>query len=416
MKLKHLIFPFVILLSCNSLKTKNQKRSNLPSKHVLKKTTKNNLQTVDFVFKDTIYIGQTRKIKSLHDYFSNSNKRDSVYLLIDPGTYYSNEMWIKGDFVTIEGRGQVNLYCTELHENVMWISGNHITVKNMRMKHFAPGNGENQNCSGRVIAFDNANHIVIEGCDLNGCGLAGLHDNLGNSDILIRNNYIHNNLLGAYTDIDGRVWLEETKGHDVFTFENNRMENNGPNRTLESNSLDSKITLLEKLNMYLINEGKVGNIQIGDWINTLSIEYPIELIKSKQVRTTEEGKVTEPIYILTQEGTELFKITCAFNASSREWEDKVGEINIINPKFETEKNIGVNNTVSEFLKAYPDAKFFYTYISDRFWCTTESLKKMQFKLSRNSFLGNIDLFSSDLIQIESKDFKTEGEIISVRIY
>ncbi len=190
---------------------------------------------------DTIHIGPDRTFTSLNDYFSKSNDKDSIYILIDEGTYYTDGTWIDGSHITIEGIGQVNLYCTILYENVMWISGNHITVKNIHMKHFAPGTGESQNCSGRVIGFDNAHHVVIENCDLNGCGLAGLHDNLGNSDIHIRNNYIHNNSLGAYTDIDGGVWQKEVDDHPVFTFENNRMENNGPDRKFEPNGVEDYI-------------------------------------------------------------------------------------------------------------------------------------------------------------------------------
>ena len=59
--------------------------------------------------------------------------------------------------------------------------------------------------------------------------------NLGNSNILIKKCYIHNNSLGAYTDIDGGVWQEATDDHPVFKFEKNRMENNGPDRVPENN-------------------------------------------------------------------------------------------------------------------------------------------------------------------------------------
>ena len=162
---------------------------------------------------DTIHIGATRSLKSLDDYFTKTYDKANLYILIDEGTYYSNGTWISGKNITLEGQGVVNLYCTELGENVMWVMGENITVRNIRMKHFAPGTGYNQNCSGRVIAFDHATHALIENCDLNGCGLAGLHDNIGNADILIKNNYIHNNSLGAYTDINGGVWLEEVDDH-----------------------------------------------------------------------------------------------------------------------------------------------------------------------------------------------------------
>lgn len=190
---------------------------------------------------DTIHIGATRSLKSLDDYFTKTYDKANLYILIDEGTYYSNGTWISGKNITLEGQGVVNLYCTELGENVMWVMGENITVRNIRMKHFAPGTGYNQNCSGRVIAFDHATHALIENCDLNGCGLAGLHDNIGNADILIKNNYIHNNSLGAYTDINGGVWLEEVDDHPVFKFENNRMTNNGEDRVMEFDSIDDYI-------------------------------------------------------------------------------------------------------------------------------------------------------------------------------
>jgi len=200
-----------------------------------------NNQEIGFIPKDTINIGSNRAITSLNEYFSKTGSKDSIYILIDEGTYYSNELRITGQHITIEGKGLVNLYCTQLYDNVMWISGKYIEVKNIHMKHFAPGKLEDQNCTGRVIAFDHANHIIIENCDLNGCGLAGLHDNTENSNILIKNNYIHNNSIGAYTDIDGNVWLEETNDHPTFNFENNRMENNGSDRTIEPNRIDDYI-------------------------------------------------------------------------------------------------------------------------------------------------------------------------------
>jgi len=115
----------------------------------------------------------------------------------------------------------------------MWVSGDNIIIKNLRMKHYMPGESEGQNCSGRVLAFDNASNITVDNCNLNGCGLAGLHDNMGNSNIFVKDCYIHNNSLGAYTDIDGGVWQTAIDNHAVFKFKGNMIENNGPNRIKE---------------------------------------------------------------------------------------------------------------------------------------------------------------------------------------
>ena len=189
-------------------------------------------QAEEFPLNELVYIGKYRVIKSPFKYFET--KRENVYVIIDEGTYFSDlELYVEGKNIIIEGRGKVNIYCKKLYSNVMWITGSNIIVKNIHMKHYMPGEIEGQNCTGRVLAFDNASNITVENCDLNGCGLAGLHDNMGNSNILIKNNYIHNNSLGSYTDINGGVWQKAIDNHPVFKFENNRIENNGSNRIKE---------------------------------------------------------------------------------------------------------------------------------------------------------------------------------------
>lgn len=188
----------------------------------------------DFEPEETIIIGPEREYKSLYDFFSDHSGKSDLYILVEEGSYYADGgIWINGDNIVIEGVGDVHLYSNKLYSSVMDIDGTNILIKNLHMQHTKPGDGVNQNCSGRVIMFDNAHNCIIDNCDLNGCGLAGLHDNLGNSNILVRNCYIHNNSLGAYTDIDGGVWQEAIDDHPVFEFENNRIENNGPDRVPE---------------------------------------------------------------------------------------------------------------------------------------------------------------------------------------
>jgi hypothetical protein len=188
----------------------------------------------DFEPTKTVIIGPEREYKSLYEFFNKNYKISNVYVLVEEGSYYSDdEIWVDGQNIVIEGVGKVHQYCNKLYSSVMVIVGTNVMVKNLHMQHAQPGNGEYQNCSGRVIMFDNAHFCVIDGCDLNGCGLAGLHDNLGNSDILVRNCYIHNNSLGAYTDIDGNVWQDAIDDHPVFKFEKNKITNNGPDRVPE---------------------------------------------------------------------------------------------------------------------------------------------------------------------------------------
>ena len=220
---------------------------------------------------EMIKIGPKREFNSLGAYFFKVKEARNVHIVIDEGTYYDKSIYVKAEDVIIEGTGSVNLYCTDLYENVLEISGTNILVKNMHMMHLQPGSIEDQNCTGRVVMFDNANNVIIDNCDLNGCGLAGLHDNTGNSDILIKNCYIHNNSLGAYTNIEGEIWMKEVNNHPVFSFENNRIENNGPNRINELIDIDTNLTKT--------NKSEYRNIMVNDielWknlANPLIVKY-----------------------------------------------------------------------------------------------------------------------------------------------
>ncbi len=207
-------------------------------------------QCESFIPIDTVYIGDGEKYQSPADYFKDPRSNVMVYL--KEGIYYTGEwLMIDGDHIILEGLGDAHIYCTELHENVMWVSANHVWIKHLTMKHFEPGSIYGQNCSGRVLGFDNASNITVEDCDLNGCGLAGLHDNLGNSKIFIKDNHIHNNSVGAYTDIEGNVWQEEIDDHPVFSFENNLIENNGPQRLYEFDTLNTEMMDETQLEIYM---------------------------------------------------------------------------------------------------------------------------------------------------------------------
>ncbi|PLX25464.1 MAG: hypothetical protein C0599_00530 [Salinivirgaceae bacterium] len=280
MKIRYLLLIGVIFWNfTNSLNNNTQPRSIEPL--VLTNDTilevNNNLkhesQEWEHNINNTIHIGPNREIKSLEDFFSYENQHDSVHIIIDEGNYYANGLWINDKYVIIEGHGHVNLYCTESEENIMWIVGEHIIVRNIHMKHFIPSKDYNS-CSGNVICFDMANDIIIENCDLNGCGRIGLYDNIGNSNILIRNNYIHNNSYAAYADYRDSIWFEEINDHQVFTFENNRMENNGPDRIREPNSVKDFIKKYPEGSEIELIEFLQSKIEYWDWAdNPLFVTY-----------------------------------------------------------------------------------------------------------------------------------------------
>lgn len=186
---------------------------------------------------DTVYIGPNREIKDPATYFSE--ERSNVFVHIDSAEYItSTGIWISGQNIIVKGEDGVSILCDKLYENVIWVIADNVVIDNLHMMHLMRGTLEGQNCSGRVMAFDGADNVTVVNCDLNGCGLAGLHDNLGNGTIYIENNYIHNNSLGAYTDINGGIWQEEVNDHPVFKFKSNLILNNGFERVLEEENYE----------------------------------------------------------------------------------------------------------------------------------------------------------------------------------
>ena len=186
-----------------------------------------------------IHIGPSYEWKSLNHYFRDEDTRKvNLHIMLEDTIHYDDEaIWIDGKSLVIEGGTNTHLYCTDSTENVMWISGSvNVTLKNVHMMHTRGAVSiASRNCSGRVLAFDTTRDIVIDNCDLNGSGIAGLHDNINNKNILIKNTIIHNCSVGAYTDIDGNVW-QQPGPHPTFTFVNTEMYNNGPDRTPEYES------------------------------------------------------------------------------------------------------------------------------------------------------------------------------------
>ncbi len=109
-------------------------------------------QAGKFEVKEKVYIGPKRDIKSPTEYFKNEQK--NVHVIIEKGTYHSDEeLFIIGESVIVEGKGKVNLYCRKLYNNVMWVSGSNIIIKNIRMKHYLPGDPENQKLFRKGFGF-----------------------------------------------------------------------------------------------------------------------------------------------------------------------------------------------------------------------------------------------------------------------
>jgi len=151
---------------------------------------------------------------------------DGDTVLIRSGTYeYEGSIMLLGvNNVVMEGEEDTHLVCTSMFDNVMWIiSCNGVTIRNLHATHSDPP--EDQGCTGNVFGIDSSTDVTIEDCDINGCGAIGVYSFMVDN-IVLRNNYIHDNTLWAvYHELQGL--LQEDGSLQGLTMEGNTLVNNG---------------------------------------------------------------------------------------------------------------------------------------------------------------------------------------------
>ncbi|HET8808800.1 MAG TPA: hypothetical protein VFM65_00860 [Flavobacteriaceae bacterium] len=161
-----------------------------------------------------------------------------------------------------------------------------------------------------------------------------------------------------------------------------------------------------------ISEGKVASFEIGDKIPQNIKKYQIQ--QKEQTRYTEGGPVKEVIYILSKEGEKHLVLKPEFDPSTKSYNQTIAEIFVFSEKYKTAENIGVGSTLTEFSKAYPDFKIWYTYVSDRY-VAENSNSSIQFLLNEKDFKGNIQP-EEVKVPLQLDDFSEGAKISKIRIY
>lgn len=176
------------------------------------------------VSRPPLVVGQGMEYATPHEAVKNC--RDGDTILIMEGTYTFEkglELFEKNN-ITILGREKVELVCTNMDDNVMWIlTCNNIRIRNIKARHTNPTKEER--CYGNVFALDSSTKVIIDDCEINGCGAIGVYAS-GCKDVLLRRNHIHNNSLWAVQH-NGVGFLGEVDHIEDLRFLDNKIENNG---------------------------------------------------------------------------------------------------------------------------------------------------------------------------------------------
>jgi hypothetical protein len=193
-------------------------------------------------------------------------------------------------------------------------------------------------------------------------------------------------------------------------------ENELTNQLYNSNNSDNnkdsyKAPKIDK--NYIIKNNAAGIIKIGNYIPFPNFSDDYTIIKSSQVRMTEEGPFEEPVYIFSQQGKEMLNLLLKYDNNTERYTENIGEIIVLSDKYKTSKGIGVNSSIEEFIVKYPKYKIWYTYVSGMYVIECSDLN-VQFILNEKDFIGKLNI-TDIMTNLKLSDFKRGSKIMKIRI-
>lgn len=164
-----------------------------------------------------------------------------------------------------------------------------------------------------------------------------------------------------------------------------------------------------KIENTLISSNSVGEFNIGEEISAKN--YSIE--ESVITRMDEGEEWTEPVFNISENESPLMVLKPKYDFETNDYTKNIGEIVVIASKFKTEKGIGVNATISEFIAQYPNYNISFTYIGgDMFVIETPDLNAW-FLLDENGYTKEIQV-TGEATLLKFGDFKPDTKIVKIR--
>lgn len=179
----------------------------------------------------------------------------------------------------------------------------------------------------------------------------------------------------------------------------------------ENNVSLEEISSTEPIDPKFISSKGVESIRKGMTLAEIQVKYDVR----KEMVLDNEGNEM-PIY-LVDEG--IVQLETKYDWDKNEYNDIVREINIESDKYETSKGIKVGSTISDFVKAYPNAIVWYTYISQRAMLKSKdkAINGIQFEIDMDYFTNiDVDLMAEDGVELKINDFKDNTPITRIRIF
>ncbi len=165
---------------------------------------------------------------------------------------------------------------------------------------------------------------------------------------------------------------------------------------------------------FLITNNGAGDFILGEPLYKLNGEKYV-ITEELYMPPDDEGGGAITWFPVKKDGNLIMYLFREYHTEIDESSDVIAEIEVLSEDYLTKEGMGAGKTIEEFAAAYPDAKFWYTYIGNMYVAQTEKYPNTQFILNKEDALNTPDV-TEEIGYMKQSDFKEGARIKSVRLW
>ena len=160
----------------------------------------------------------------------------------------------------------------------------------------------------------------------------------------------------------------------------------------------------------LITQNSVGEFKIGQQI-TLPYKSNTYKIERDEYEENFEGEDYILVdYRVFENGKEVLTMRPSYDSNIGGYSNKIFEFSVLSEKFKTKEGIGVNSTIEDFVKCYPNYKIWLDYMGTTYAIQRENTDYILFLIDTVDFISDHEINFDESVKLKPSDFKKGTKI------
>ena len=165
----------------------------------------------------------------------------------------------------------------------------------------------------------------------------------------------------------------------------------------------------------LITQNSVGEFRIGQQINLPYKSNTYKIERDEYEESVDGEDYTAIAYRVFEKGKEVLTMRPIIDVKGRDTK-KMCEFFILSEKFKTNEGIGVNSTIEDFVKCYPNYRIWWAYIGgSEFILDSEDIDGISFYLNTEDVISYPEIDNEGITTMKISDFKKGTKIYKIFI-